>query len=84
MAEYVQAAESLAKAFVKDESARYMIDTEDKHEALTGELYKLHFDMMKYITAAHIMKGLVTTVGPNFDAVALWQVMLFSNTSSKH
>lgn len=72
MSEYVQAADSLAKAFAKDEVARYMVDMTDKHEVLTGELYKLHFAMMKYITAAHIMKGLVTTVGPNYDAVALW------------
>ena len=72
MAECTQAATCLAEAFAKDEVARYMVDMTDKHQVLTGELYKLHLDMMMYITKAHIMRGLVTTVGPNFNAVALW------------
>ena len=72
MAECAQAANCLAEAFAKDEVARYMVDMTDKHQVLTGELYKLHLDMMIYITKAHIMRGLVTTVGPMFNAVALW------------
>lgn len=83
MSEYVQAAGSLARAFTKDEVARYMVDVTDKHEVLTGELYTLHFDMMKYITAAHIIKGLVTTVGPNYDAVALWSAFFTSFCNNK-
>ena len=72
MHEYVQAADCLARAFAKDEVARYMVDMSDSATELSGSLYALHFDMMKYLTAAHIMKGLVTTVGDDFNAVALW------------
>ena len=72
IAEYDQAAQSLAEAFAIDEVARYFIDTPDM--ATYSEEYKarLHRDIFRYITAAHCYKGIVTTIGPNYDAVALW------------
>jgi len=27
---------------------------------------------LRYITSAHCYKGIVTTIGPDYDAVALW------------
>lgn len=72
IAEYEQAAQCLAEAFAVDEVARYFIDTEDMTAYSAEYKWKLHVDILRYITAAHCYKGLVTTIGPNYDAVALW------------
>lgn len=72
IAEYEQAAQCLAEAFAVDEVARYFIDTDDMAQYSEEYKYKLHLDILRYITAAHCYKGMVTTIGPNYDAVALW------------
>lgn len=72
IAEYEHAALSLAEAFAVDEVARYFIDTDDMASYTEEYKYKLHCDIMRYVTAAHCYKGIVTTIGPNYDAVALW------------
>jgi len=71
---FEQAAECLSQAFAVDEVARYFVDTDDMRHASEEVKYKLHCDIIRYITAAHCYKGLVTTIGPDFDAVALWCV----------
>lgn len=72
ISEYEQAADSLSEAFAEDDVARYFVDPDDM--AAYSEEYKwnLHCDIIKYITAAHCYKGIVTTIGPDYDAVALW------------
>ncbi len=70
--EYKQAALCLAEAFKEDEVARYFIDTPDRNHWTEDQKWDLHCDILEYITYAHCLKGLVTTVGPNYDAVALW------------
>lgn len=72
IAEYEHAAMSLAEAFAVDEVARYFIDTDDMSSYTEEYKYKLHCDIMRYVTAAHCYNGIVTTIGPNYDAVALW------------
>lgn len=72
IAEYEHAAMSLAEAFAVDEVARYFLDTDDMAAYTEEYKYKLHCDIMRYVTAAHCYKGIVTTIGPNYDAVALW------------
>ncbi|KIW00441.1 uncharacterized protein PV09_07969 [Verruconis gallopava] len=68
--EYKEAALCLADAFKDDHTTHYFLDTPDS--TLTEEeKWDLHVSMMEYITYAHCLKGLVTTVG-DFDAVALW------------
>lgn len=76
IAEYEQAAQCLAEAFAVDDVARYFLDTDDM--AAYSEEYKwnLHCDILRYMTTACIMKGIVTTVGPNYEAVALWYVLM--------
>lgn len=74
IAEYEQAAQCLAEAFAVDEVARYFIDTDDMASYSEEYKWKLHVDILRYIVAAHCYKGLVTTIGPNYDAVALWYV----------
>jgi hypothetical protein len=70
-AEYKQAAACLAEAFGEDDVARYFIDVPDREHWTDAEKWKLHVEILEYITYAHILKGLVTTVG-DFEAVALW------------
>lgn len=72
ISEYAEAASCLAEAFEVDDVARYFIDTDDMIAYSKEYKYKLHCDILRYITAAHCYKGIVTTIGPNYDAVALW------------
>lgn len=71
--EHRDAALTLAHAFAADDYARYLVDpglsaVEDK--------WKLHVDIMDYAVAAHCINGLVTTIGPDYDSVALWYASL--------
>jgi hypothetical protein len=70
-AEYKQAAACLAEAFGEDDVARYFIDVPDREHWTEEEKWALHVEILEYVTYAHILKGLVTTVG-HFEAVALW------------
>ncbi|EAT84122.2 hypothetical protein SNOG_08954 [Parastagonospora nodorum SN15] len=69
-AEYKQAAACLAEAFGEDDVARYFIDVPDREHWTEEEKWALHVEILEYITYAHILKGLVTTVG-DFEGVAL-------------
>lgn len=72
ISEYMGAVHCLADAFATDDVARYFIDTNDMSKVSEEQKWKLHVDILKYIVAAHCYKGVVTTIGPNYDAVALW------------
>jgi hypothetical protein len=75
ISEYKAAAQCLAEAFATDEVARYFIDTEDMSSYSEEYKWKLHCDILRYAVAAHCYNGIVTTIGPNYDAVALWFVL---------
>ncbi|KZF23132.1 hypothetical protein L228DRAFT_267150 [Xylona heveae TC161] len=70
--EYKEAAQCLAEAFAEDDVARYFIDTEHTEQCTPEEKWKLHVNILEYVVYAHCLKGLVTTIGPNYDCVALW------------
>lgn len=70
-AEYKLAAACLAEAFSEDDVARYFVDVPDREHWTNEEKWALHVEILEYVTYAHILKGLVTTVG-DFEAVALW------------
>lgn len=70
--EYKAAALCLAEAFVADDVARYFIDTPDRSGWSEARKWDLHRRIMEYIVSAHCLRGLVTTIGPNYDCVALW------------
>ncbi|KAI9821786.1 MAG: hypothetical protein M1827_002367 [Pycnora praestabilis] len=70
--EHKEAAQCLADAFADDEVARYFIDTEDRSHWSEQDKWDLHVSILEYVVAAHCYKGLVTTVGSNYDCVALW------------
>lgn len=66
------AAKCLAEAFAVDEVARYFVDTPDMATSSEERKWKVHCNILRYLTAAHCYKGLVTAIGPDYDAVALW------------
>jgi len=70
--EYKEAALCLAEAFKEDHTTEYFVDTPDREHWTEEQKWDLHLSMMEYITYAHCLKGLVTTVGPDYGAVALW------------
>ncbi|KAF4636177.1 hypothetical protein G7Y89_g1918 [Cudoniella acicularis] len=72
ISECEQASQCLYEAFAVDEVARYFLDTDDMAKCSEERKWKLHCDIIRYLTAGHICKGIVTTIGPNYDAVALW------------
>ena len=65
----------MAEAFAEDDVARYFIDVPDRAHWSEQEKWDLHVEILEYVTYAHILKGLVTTIG-NFEAVALWYVVI--------
>jgi hypothetical protein len=72
ISEYLGASQCLAKAFEVDAVARYFVDTDDMKEYSEEDKFKLHSDIIRYTVAVHCYKGVVTTIGPDYDAVALW------------
>lgn len=69
--EYKEAALCLAEAFKDDHTTHYILNTPDSN-LTEAQKCDVHVSMMEYLTYAHILKGLVTTVGENYGAVALW------------
>jgi len=72
ISEYKAAALCLAEAFADDEVARYFVDVPDRDWWTAEQRWALHVKILEYITYAHCMRGLVTTVGEGYGAVALW------------
>ncbi|KAI5868475.1 hypothetical protein GGS23DRAFT_592250 [Durotheca rogersii] len=72
ISEYKEAALSLAQAFATDELAQYLLDTDDMGTYDEETKWRLHVDIFSYIVAAHCYKGVVTAIGPDYEAVALW------------
>ena len=70
--EYKEAALCLAKAFKDDDVAMYFIETGDAAHWTREKKWDLHLSLFEYLVYGHILKGLVTTIGPNYDCVALW------------
>lgn len=72
ISEYKAAALSLAYSFKDDDVAMYFVETEEATHRTRKEKWDLHVSIMEYLVYAHILKGLVTTIGPNYGSVALW------------
>ncbi|KAF6229269.1 hypothetical protein HO133_007385 [Letharia lupina] len=70
--EYKEAALCLAEAFKDDDVVMYFVKTGDRKNFTAADEWKLHLHIMECITYAHIISGLATVVGPNYDCVALW------------
>lgn len=74
--ESAAAGSSLAQAFATDAMSQYLLDGDDMADYSDEQKWKLHVDYMTYMVAAHCYKGIVTTIGSDYEAVALWCVTL--------
>lgn len=72
ISECKEAALSLAHAFATDDLSQYLLSADDMADLSPEDKWRLHVDMMNYIVAAHCYNGIVTTIGADYDAVALW------------
>src|SRR4051794_8895536 len=72
MSECREAALSLAHSFAADDLSKYLINSHDMAGASAEDKWRLHVDMMHYTVAATCLTGIVTTIGPDYDGVALW------------
>ncbi|KAK9776764.1 hypothetical protein AB5N19_10642 [Seiridium cardinale] len=72
ISEHKEVGRSIAQAFATDELAHYLLDSDDMAGLSDEAKWKLHVDMMKHIVADHCVSGLVTTIGPDYEGVALW------------
>lgn len=70
--EYKEAALCLAEAFKNDDVAMYFVRTGDRRDWTAEEEWNLHVYIMECVTHAHLLRGIVTAIGPNYDCVALW------------
>lgn len=75
LSEYREAAQCLAEAFRDDDVANYFVRTGERKKRSDQQYWKLHVYILECLVRAHIMKGLVTTIGPGYDCVALWLVL---------
>ncbi|KAL7916030.1 hypothetical protein GGI35DRAFT_16168 [Trichoderma velutinum] len=72
LAECEQAGVSLAHAFAADALSMYLLDGDGADRYSDETKWKLHVRIMTYLVSAHCYSGVVTTIGPDYDAVALW------------
>lgn len=72
MSEYREAALSLSHSFASDDLSQYLLNADDMSNLSAEEKWRLHVDIMTYMVAAHCLNGVVTTIGPDYEGVALW------------
>lgn len=72
ISECKEAGLSLAHAFAADDLAQYLLNADDMAGVSAEAKWRLHVDIMTYIVAAHCYNGIVTTIGPDYECVALW------------
>lgn len=66
--EYAKARDTLAKAFTEDKVAQYLTDCDGN---TPEQRRKLDLEIFEYIIYAHLLKGLVLTVG-DWEGIACW------------
>lgn len=63
---------SLAHAFANDDLAQYLVSPGDMTDVSAEDKWRLHVDIFTYIVAATCYNGVATTIGPDYEGVALW------------
>jgi ribosomal protein S18 acetylase RimI-like enzyme len=67
------AGRSLAHSFAADALSHYLLDGEDLDTISDEQKWKLHVVLMNTVVTSHILGGCVTTIGPDHDALAVWE-----------
>lgn len=63
---------SLALSFADDHLSHYLLDGEDMKDFSAEARWKLHVSLMTTVVASHAHRGIVTAVGADYDALAIW------------
>lgn len=74
MDDYSDAGLSLSVSFASDHLSHYLLDGEDMAGHSAEQKWKLHLALMRTVVASHCLKGSVTTIGPDYDGLAIWSV----------
>ena len=74
ISESAEAGRSLAHSFATDPVCHYLLDGDDMANYSDEQKWKLHVDIMTYVVVANCYKGIVTSIGPDYEARALWCV----------
>lgn len=72
MSECKEVALSLSHAFATDDLACYLLGSDDMAGLSAEDKWRLHVDIFNYIVAAHLLRGEVHVIGPEYEGVALW------------
>jgi len=71
MSEYREVGLSLAHSFATDHLSLYLLGADDMAHLTPEQKWKIHLDLMTSTSVATLLKGVITTVGPEHDSVAL-------------
>lgn len=63
---------SLALSFADDHLSHYLLEGEDMKDLSAEARWKLHVSLMTTVVASHAHRGIVTTIGSDYDALAIW------------
>ncbi len=55
-----------------DDLSQYLVDSDDMANISAEDKWRLHVDIMTYFVVATSLNGIVTTIGPDYEGVALW------------
>lgn len=66
--EYIKARDTLVRAFTEDKVARYLTDCDNN---TPEQRQKLDIEIFEYIVYAHLLKGIVLTIG-DWEGLACW------------
>lgn len=72
MSDRREAGLALAQSFATDPLSLYLMGVDDASCWSSEQLWKLHVRLMVCSYASFKFRGIATSVGPDFDAVALW------------
>ncbi|KAH6607526.1 hypothetical protein Trco_003839 [Trichoderma cornu-damae] len=71
LTECEQAGVSLAHAFAADALSMYLLDGDEPGRYSDETKWRLHVCIMRYLVSAHYYSGVATTIGSDYEAVAL-------------
>lgn len=65
---------ALAQSFATDPLALYLMGVDDPTCWSSEKVWKLHVRLMQYSYSSYRFRGIATSIGGDYDAIALWYV----------
>lgn len=76
MSDCREAGLALAQSFAADPLSLYLMGVDEATYWSSEKTWKLHVRLMQYSYASYRLRGIATSIGPDYDAVALWYVLV--------